>query len=154
MTVHETMYGSLRRRLWDEKDKMADNVLVAMESSDNQFVLRLYNDWKRHLYDFLLLMFYMSHILQPSNVAFALLFASTKPQSKPWLSYRRQWRHNVTLSMTRYHIFAPIYWLLIYLQCEWIFLFCGELRKQIKVLDEIKHLFGQFQTVHRNMSGL
>ena len=26
------MYGSLRRRLWDEKNKMADNVHVAMES--------------------------------------------------------------------------------------------------------------------------
>ena len=27
------MYGSLRRRLWDKKNKMADNVRVAMESS-------------------------------------------------------------------------------------------------------------------------
>ena len=38
------MYDSLRRRLWDEKNEMADNVNVAMESSDDQFVLRLYND--------------------------------------------------------------------------------------------------------------
>ena len=38
------MYGSLRRRLWDEKNKMADNVRVAIESSGDQFVLRLYND--------------------------------------------------------------------------------------------------------------
>ena len=38
------MYGSLRRRFWDEKNKMADNVHVAMESSGLQFVLRLYND--------------------------------------------------------------------------------------------------------------
>ena len=37
------MYGSMRRRLWDGKNKMADNVQVAMESSDDQFVLRLYN---------------------------------------------------------------------------------------------------------------
>ena len=91
----------------------------------------------------------MSHILQPSNVAFALIIAPTKPQSKPWLSCRRQWCHNVTSCMTRHRIFAPAYKLLIYLQCEWIFLFCGVLRKQIKVLGEIKNLFGQFQTVHR-----
>ena len=58
---------------------------------------------------------------------------------------RRQWRHNVTSRMTRHHIFAPTYWLLIYLQCEWIFLLCGVLRNQIKVLGEIKHLFGQFR---------
>ena len=38
------MYGSLRRRLRYEKNKMADNVHVAMESSEDQFVLRLYND--------------------------------------------------------------------------------------------------------------
>ena len=38
------MYGSLRRRFWDEKNKMADNVDVAMESSGDQFVLELYND--------------------------------------------------------------------------------------------------------------
>ena len=38
------MYGSLHLRLWDEKNKMADNVHVAMESSGDQFVLRLYND--------------------------------------------------------------------------------------------------------------
>ena len=38
------MYGSLRRRLWDEKNKMADIVHVVMESSGDQFVLRLYND--------------------------------------------------------------------------------------------------------------
>ena len=38
------MYGSLRRGLWDEKNKMADNVYVAMESSDDKFVLWLYND--------------------------------------------------------------------------------------------------------------
>ena len=38
------MYGSLRRRFWDEKHKMADNVHVAMESPGDQFVLRLYND--------------------------------------------------------------------------------------------------------------
>ena len=28
------------------------------------------------------------------------------------------------------------------------------LRTQFKVLDKIKHLFGQFQTVYRNMAGL
>ena len=38
------MYGSLHQRLWDEKNKMADIVQVAMESSGDQFVLRLYND--------------------------------------------------------------------------------------------------------------
>ena len=38
------MYDSLRRRLCDEKNKMADNIHVAMESSGDQFVLRLYND--------------------------------------------------------------------------------------------------------------
>ena len=38
------MYGSLRQRLWAEKKKMVDNVHVAMESSGDQFVLRLYND--------------------------------------------------------------------------------------------------------------
>ena len=38
------IYDSLLRRLWDEENKMADNVHVAMESSGDQFVLRLYND--------------------------------------------------------------------------------------------------------------
>ena len=38
------MYGNLSQRLWDEKNKMADNVHVAMESSDDLFVLRMYND--------------------------------------------------------------------------------------------------------------
>ena len=38
------MYGSLRRTLWDEKNKMADNVHVDIESSGDQFMLRLYND--------------------------------------------------------------------------------------------------------------
>ena len=30
----------------------------------------------------------MSHILQPSNVAFALIFASAKPQRKPCLDFQ------------------------------------------------------------------
>ena len=38
---------------------------------------------RNDIYDFLLLTFYMSHIIQPSNVVFALIFATTKPQSKP-----------------------------------------------------------------------
>ena len=34
-----------------------------------------------------------------------------------------------------------------------IFFLFWLLRIQCKVLDEIKHLFGQFQTVYRNMAG-
>ena len=44
------MYGSLHRRLWEEKNKMAVNVHVAMESSGYQFVLKLYYDQERHLW--------------------------------------------------------------------------------------------------------
>ena len=37
------MYGRLRQRLWGEKNKMVDNVHVAIESTGDQFVLRLYD---------------------------------------------------------------------------------------------------------------
>ena len=72
------MYGSIRRRLWDEKNKMADNVQVAMESSDDQFVLRLYKRLETTFMIFYYLRFYVSHILQPIHVAFALIFRTNK----------------------------------------------------------------------------
>ena len=56
------MYDSLRRRLWDEKNKMADNVHVAMESSSDQLVLRLYNDLKRHLWLFITYVLHVAHL--------------------------------------------------------------------------------------------
>ena len=49
-TVSKVMKGSLHRRLWNEKNKMADNIHVAMESSGDQFVPKLYNDQKRHVW--------------------------------------------------------------------------------------------------------
>ena len=53
--------------------------------------------------------------LTPTNFTNLLWARSTSEtdlitnKSKPWLSYRRQWRHNVTSRMTRHHIFAPTY---------------------------------------------
>ena len=41
----------------------------------------------------------------------------------------------------------------MYEACGDFFLF-RLMRIQCKVLDEIKHLFGQFQTVYRNMAGI
>ena len=37
---------------------------------------------RNDIYDFLSLTFYMSYILQLSDVAFALIFAAAKPSSK------------------------------------------------------------------------
>ena len=102
------MYGSLRRRFWDEKTRWRTTFMLLW----NLLAINLCWDCimiRNDIYDFLLLTFYTCHILQPSNVAFALIFAPTKPQMLPWLSYRRQRRHFVTSRMTRHHIFAPTY---------------------------------------------
>ena len=48
------MYGSLRRGLWDEKNKMADNNHVDIESSDDQF--------KRHLWFSIIYILHVAHL--------------------------------------------------------------------------------------------
>ena len=74
------MYGSLRRSfetrktIWLTMFMLLWNLLAINLCWD---CITIRND----IYDFLLLTFCMSHILQPSNVAFALIIAPTKPQN-------------------------------------------------------------------------
>ena len=99
------MYGSLLRRLWDEKNKMADNVHVAMEFSDDHFVLRLLETtimifyYLRFTYrtsynQVMLLLHWFSH---PQNLKVSLDFHISINDLIMW---RREWR-NITFSHQR-----------------------------------------------------
>ena len=52
---------------------MLNSIHVAMESSGQQFVSSLYNEYKQH-FDFRSLTIYMRNILQSSTVAYSFVF--------------------------------------------------------------------------------
>ena len=80
-----------------------------------------------------------SLLLLRHNVVSSFIFTapSMTSSAQAVTSYFRA--QNTALYVWSLRIFLCLFWLL---------------RTQCKDLDEIKHLFGQFQTVYRNMAGL
>ena len=133
-----------------EKSKMADNVPVAMGCSGDQDVFWMYK--KQNL-----------HFFIPANSAFTRERFSNELKSISSLILTTAQRrvvlgfHSVVYDVVRASrnvTFSRAKLCRICLKPVLIFVLFWLLRTQFKVLDEIKHLFGQLQTVYRNMAGL
>ena len=136
-----------------EKSKMGDNVPVAMGFSGDQDIFWMYKKQNRH--------FYVEYILLtiPANFAFARerfnndlksisSLMLTTVQRRVVLDFHSVVDDVVRASRNVTNICR------ICMQPVLSFVLFWLLRTKFKVLDEIKHLFGQFQTVYRNMAGM